>query len=84
MAEGLTNPSIAGRLGVGETTVRTHVSHILDKLHVQTRVQAVLLGLDQGVVRPCDPLPNRARDLRPTAVGVLSEQGADALPVKGF
>jgi DNA-binding NarL/FixJ family response regulator len=48
LADGLPNKLIAGRLSVSEATVRTHVCHILAKLHVQTRVQAALLARGQG------------------------------------
>lgn len=51
LADGLPNGHIAKRLGVSEATVRTHVSHILAKLHVQTRVQAALAARGQGAVR---------------------------------
>ena len=37
VAEGLTNPEIAGRLGIGEQTARTHVSNVLSKLGVSSR-----------------------------------------------
>lgn len=40
-AEGLLNPSIAAKLGVGESTVRKHLQHVLDKYGVQTSRQAV-------------------------------------------
>jgi two-component system NarL family response regulator len=43
VAEGLTNRQIAERLVVSENTVRAHLRNILDKLHVNNRVQAALL-----------------------------------------
>ena len=42
LAHGLTNQAIADKLSISERTVRTHVSHILSKLHVANRTQAAL------------------------------------------
>ena len=50
MAKGLTNKNIGRRLWIGETTVKTHVSHILRKLGQGDRTQAVLAALKQGIV----------------------------------
>ncbi|GAA3139491.1 response regulator transcription factor [Planomonospora alba] len=52
LARGLSNPEIAGALGLGEATVRTHVARVLQKLGVRDRVQAVVFAYEAGVVRP--------------------------------
>lgn len=50
VSTGLTNPEIAERLSVTETTVRSHVSNILGKLHLANRVQATLYALHEGLI----------------------------------
>ncbi|TIC88272.1 response regulator transcription factor [Nocardioides sp. GY 10113] len=49
MATGMSNAEIAGHLFLGETTVKTHVARILDKLGVRDRVQAVVVAHRAGV-----------------------------------
>jgi DNA-binding NarL/FixJ family response regulator len=50
LAEGLSNKEIARALQVVEDTVKTHVAHILEKLGVQSRTQAVLSAMRLGLV----------------------------------
>jgi NarL family two-component system response regulator LiaR len=49
VARGLSNQKIADRLVVSERTVRTHVSNILDKLHLANRTEAALYALREGL-----------------------------------
>jgi len=49
VAKGYSNKQIAAELVVSETTVRSHVSNILGKLHLASRTQAALYALREGI-----------------------------------
>jgi DNA-binding NarL/FixJ family response regulator len=50
VVEGLTNREIASRLVISENTVKIHLRNILEKLHLQNRIQAAVYAVRQGLV----------------------------------
>jgi DNA-binding NarL/FixJ family response regulator len=51
VVEGFANKQIARRLRIAEKTVKTHMSHILQKLGVPDRTAAAVLAIRQGLIR---------------------------------
>ncbi|WP_427870307.1 response regulator [Leucobacter luti] len=50
VAEGLSNPAIAARLFIGESTVKTHLLHAFEKLGVSDRTRAVTRAMECGIL----------------------------------
>jgi NarL family two-component system response regulator LiaR len=54
IADGLSNRDIAGKMFISEKTVKTHVSNILSKLHLEDRTQAAIYALKHGAATEKD------------------------------
>ncbi|QYM74738.1 response regulator transcription factor [Leucobacter luti] len=50
VAQGYSNPSIAARLVIGESTVKTHLLHVFEKLEVSDRTRAVTRAMEWGIL----------------------------------
>ena len=54
VVRGLSNAEIARELTLSEPTIKTHVAHVLEKLQVRDRVQAVIVAYETGFVSSGD------------------------------
>jgi DNA-binding NarL/FixJ family response regulator len=52
LARGYSSAQIADKLGTRRATVRSHIHHLLAKLGMHDRVQAVALAYETGLIRP--------------------------------
>jgi DNA-binding NarL/FixJ family response regulator len=52
LAQGASNPQIAEELVITINTVKSHISHILTKLHLENRTQAATYAVQKGIVTP--------------------------------
>ncbi|MBK0422155.1 response regulator transcription factor [Leucobacter sp. CSA2] len=50
VAEGMSNPAIAAKLFIGESTVKTHLLHVFEKLEVSDRTRAVTRAMKRGLI----------------------------------
>jgi two-component system NarL family response regulator len=51
VAQGLSNKQIGANLVISEVTVRYHISNILDRLHLDNRIQAAVYATQKGLVK---------------------------------
>jgi DNA-binding NarL/FixJ family response regulator len=52
LAQGMSNAEVARKLGISEATVKSHLAHLMTKLGVREKVQAVIAAYQTGLVQP--------------------------------
>jgi DNA-binding NarL/FixJ family response regulator len=52
LAQGLSNTEVAGQLFISEATVKTHLAHVMAKLSVREKTQAVIAAYQTWLVQP--------------------------------
>ena len=57
----MSNAEIAKALYVGDATVKTHVAHILQKLALRDRVQAIVFAYEAGLIQPGERSANQTQ-----------------------
>jgi DNA-binding NarL/FixJ family response regulator len=58
LAQGMSNAEVARKLGISEATVKTHLAHVMTKLDVGEKVQAVIAAYQTGLIQVSPPRPN--------------------------
>jgi DNA-binding NarL/FixJ family response regulator len=61
-SRGYSNAEISRELYISDTTVKTHITHILQKLNLRDRVQAVVLAYETGLFGTDARLPDRRHE----------------------
>jgi DNA-binding NarL/FixJ family response regulator len=52
LAQGMSNAEVARKLGISEATVKSHLAHVMTKLGVREKTQAVIAAYQTGLVQP--------------------------------
>jgi DNA-binding NarL/FixJ family response regulator len=62
ITQGLSNAEIGRQLFISDTTVKTHVTRLLQKLDLRDRAQAIVLAYQTGLFDGADPRPQDSSD----------------------